>query len=139
MPWRFKFVLLTVFTVHYIMRRLPPPLAKKRDRTTTNEWGKSCNLQLACVLAGRPSWPSLKYPGHNNSTRATQANLQLRCVTVINIRCLSSHYHPWRNTYGWVQIFLVYFTKKSMQGCKKSLAEEWLKIIFFPVDVCPTG
>lgn len=107
------FFLLTVFTMHYIIRRLPPPPAKKRDRTTTNEWGKSCNLQLASVLAGRRSWRSLKYPGHNNTTRATQANLQLRCVTVINIRCLSSLLSPLKK-HVWLgpNIFGLFYKKK---------------------------
>ena len=107
------FFLLSVFTMHYIMRQFPPPSARKRGRTTTNKWGKSCNLQLASVLVGRRSWRSLKYSGHNNPTRATQANLQMRCVTVINVRCLSSLLSPLKK-HVWLDpnIFGLFYKKK---------------------------
>ena len=99
MPRRFKNIfLLSVFTINNIKRRFrpstappPPPLPRqKRDRITTKEWEKHCNLQLACILVGRRLWPPIhvKYPEHNNSTRVTQADLQLTCVIVINVRCL---------------------------------------------------
>ena len=87
-----NFLLTSVFTINNIKRRFCPSTAprQKRDRTTTKEWEKHCNLQLACILVGRRLWPPIhvKYPGHNNSTRVTQADLQLACVIVINVRCL---------------------------------------------------
>ena len=95
----------------------PPSPAKKRDRTTTrDEWGKSCNLQLACVLVGRPSWPSLKYPAGTATPPEESSNLQLTYVKVINVRCLSSLLLP---------------LKKHIK-LDLYIAEEWLKVIFFP-------
>ena len=132
MPWRFKFFLLTVFSYHALYYETTPPTpAKKRDRTTTNEWGKSCNLQWASVLAGRRSWRSLKYPGHNNS-RATQANLQLRCVTVINIRCLSSLLSPLKKHVWLGPNILGLFYKKKHARVQEILSWRMAQDYFFP-------
>ena len=137
MPRRFNFFLANCL-YHYIMRRFPAP-PNPRQKKGLNHYKRMVKkLQLTVSLRTGGS-PLVAYPGHNNSTRATQTNLQMTYVTVTNVRCLSSLLSPLKK-HVWLDpnIFGLFY-KISMQGCKKSLAKEWLKVIFSPIDVCPTG
>ena len=98
--------------LHY--ETTPPTPRQKKGQNHYQPMGKKLQLTVGLCTGGSPLVAVFKVPrGHSNSTRATQANLQLRCVTVINIRCLSSLLSPLKK-HVWLgpNIFGLFYKKK---------------------------
>ena len=90
----------------------PPPPTPRQKKGQNHYKRMVKKLQLTVSLRSGGS-PLVAYPGYNDSNRATQANLQMRCVTVINVRCLSSLLSPLKK-HVWLDpnIFGLFYKKK---------------------------